>query len=96
MDYEFWGSQRVETAVRMTVGCSCGYPLACEVEREGERLGFLAFFDGEPTSSADGERIEHCPGCGQRLVLHRLLPRRPHEGKPTENLREERPQPGAS
>jgi hypothetical protein len=63
--------QKMERGQKATLGCSCGYPLACEVEREGERLGFLAFFDGE--------RIEHCPGCGQRLALHGLLPRRLHE-----------------
>jgi hypothetical protein len=38
-------------------------------------LGFLAFFDDEPTSSADGKPIQHCPGCGQRLALHTLQPR---------------------
>jgi len=27
------------------------------VKREGERLGFLVFFDGEPTSATYGEHI---------------------------------------
>jgi hypothetical protein len=76
---------------------SCAYPLACEVEREGERLGSLAFFDDESASSTYGERIEHCPRCGLRLALHNLLPRRPLQGgKPTDNLREDRLRPGAS
>jgi hypothetical protein len=38
------------------------------VRREGERLATIAFFDGE--------RIEHCPGCGQRLAIHNLLTKR--------------------
>jgi hypothetical protein len=65
----------MEKGQKAALGCTCGYPLACEVERERERLGFLAFFDDEPTSSADGEPIQHCPGCGQRLALHNLQPR---------------------
>jgi hypothetical protein len=60
--------------------CGCGYPVSCQVEREGERLGFLAFFDDEPTSPTYGERIEHCPECGLRLALHNLLSREPHKG----------------
>jgi hypothetical protein len=52
-------------------------------------LGSLAFFDEEPTSTNYGERIEHCPKCGRKPALHRLLPRRAHEGKLADNLREE-------
>jgi len=49
----------------------------------------LAFFDDEPSSSTYGERIEHCPGCGQRLVIHNLLPKKsPHrEPRKSEDLR---------
>jgi hypothetical protein len=67
--------------------CLCGHSISCQVLREGERLGSLVFFDEEPTNSTYGERIEHCPKCGRKPALHRLLPRRAHEGKPTENLR---------
>jgi hypothetical protein len=49
--------------------CSCAYPIFCEVEREGESLGFLVFFDDEPKSATYGQRIEDCPGCGERLGL---------------------------
>jgi len=31
--------------------------LTHEVKREGERLGFLVFFDDEPTSATYGEHI---------------------------------------
>ena len=53
--------------------CACGHGIFCILEREGERLGFLAFFDDEPASSTRGERVEHCPGCGKRLAIHSLL-----------------------
>jgi hypothetical protein len=45
------------------------------------------FFDEELTSSTYGERIKHCPKCGRKPALHRLLPRRVHEGKPADTLR---------
>jgi hypothetical protein len=67
--------------------CLCGHSILCQVLREGERLGSLVFFDDELTNSTYGECIEHCPTCSQKLALHRLLPRRLHEGKPAENLR---------
>jgi hypothetical protein len=67
--------------------CLCGHSISCQVLREGERLGSLVFFDEEPTNSTYGERIEHCPKCGRKPAIHNLLPRRLHEGKPTENLR---------
>jgi len=43
------------------------------VEREGERLGFLHFFDDEPKSATYGQRIEDCPCCGERLGLLALF-----------------------
>jgi hypothetical protein len=43
------------------------------VKREGERLGFLVFFDDEPTSATYGEHIKDCPGCGEQLGLLVLL-----------------------
>lgn len=87
MDHKSWESAQVETAVPTPLGCLCGYPVTCEPVREGQRLGFLAFFDDEEASPTYGEQVKHCPKCGQKLALHRLLPRRAHEGKPTENLR---------
>jgi hypothetical protein len=70
------GSQRVETAVPTTLSCLCGYTIVCLVVRDGERLGSIVYFDEEPTSPTNGGQIEnHCPGCGLRLALHRLLPR---------------------
>jgi hypothetical protein len=96
MDRQSWESPQVETAVPTPLGCLCGYPVACEVVSEGERLGFLAFLDDEEASPTYGEQVKHCPKCGRKLALHRLLPRRLHEGKPTENLRKEQPRPGAS
>jgi hypothetical protein len=47
--------------------CACGYGILCALSREGERLGFLAFFDGEPTSETYTERVGSCPGCGEQL-----------------------------
>jgi hypothetical protein len=87
MDRQSWESPQVETAVPTPLRCLCGYPVACELVSEGERLGFLAFFDDEEASPTYGEQVKQCPRCSQKLALHRLLPRRPHEDKPAENLR---------
>jgi hypothetical protein len=35
-------------------------------------LGTVVFFDDEPKSSTSGERVEHCPGCGQKIQFHTL------------------------
>jgi hypothetical protein len=45
------------------------------VRQQGECLGFLVFFDDEPTSETLGERIGECPGCNERLGLLTLHPR---------------------
>ena len=47
--------------------CGCGHGILCELRRAGTHLGFLAFFDDEPRSKTCGERIKHCPGCGEQL-----------------------------
>jgi hypothetical protein len=47
----------------------CGHSISCEVQPEGERIGFLAFFDDEPTSETYGERVKSCPRCGEQLGL---------------------------
>ena len=57
--------------------CACGYGLAVELRREGERIGTVALFDDEPASDARGERVRECPGCGAALGLHALAPREP-------------------
>jgi len=85
MDYRFFRSQPVETAVLRALACLCGYPVACRLLREGERLGYLVFFDDEPAGSTFGRQIEHCPTCTQKLALHRLLSRIPRKGKPTDD-----------
>jgi len=51
------------------------------VVREGERLGVLHFFDDEPKSATYGQRVEDCPGCGERLGLLALFATGP-SGKP--------------
>jgi hypothetical protein len=55
-----------------TLRCACGHGILCELMRQGKRLGFLAFFDDEPTSETRGERVESCPGCGEQLGV--LMP----------------------
>jgi hypothetical protein len=47
----------------------CGHSISCEVQPEGERIGFLVFFDDEPTSETYAKRIKSCPRCGERLGL---------------------------
>jgi hypothetical protein len=49
--------------------CVCGHSILCEVKPGGEHIGFLAFFDDEPTSATCGQRVESCPDCGVRLRL---------------------------
>ena len=53
--------------------CICGHAILCEVQRLGERLSTLAFFDAEPTSEIHGEGIDNCPGCGEPLEFLRIL-----------------------
>jgi hypothetical protein len=61
---------------------ACGHGIYCTLERKGERLGLLAFFDNEPSSSTYGEQIEHCPGCGKKLAIHNVVPISAHRGEP--------------
>ncbi len=58
-----------------TLRCVCGHGILCEVQPEGERIGFLVFFDDEPTSETYGHRVKDCPRCGEQLglpVLYRI------------------------
>ena len=49
--------------------CVCGYRISCQARSKGEHIGFLTFFDNEPTSETYGQRVENCPGCGEQLGL---------------------------
>jgi hypothetical protein len=53
--------------------CECGYSICCGVRAQGERLGFLVFFDGQEASETYGERITCRPGCDARLDYRLLL-----------------------
>ena len=57
---------------RAMLRCVCGHPILCEVLPEGERIGFLAFFDDEPTSETRGRRVKTCPNCSEQLGLPSL------------------------
>jgi hypothetical protein len=59
--------QEEEEAVALR--CGCGHGILCELRREGERLGFLAFFDNEPTSENYTAHVGNCPGCGEQLGI---------------------------
>jgi hypothetical protein len=50
-----------------TLRCVCGHSIFCEVGTTGEYVGFLVFFDNEPTSETYGQQIECCPNCGEKL-----------------------------
>lgn len=65
LGWSLGGGKTVQEAVALR--CVCGYDILCEVRREGERLGFLAFFDGEPTSETYTKQVESCPDCGKQL-----------------------------
>jgi hypothetical protein len=70
--------RRTEKEAAVAMRCACGHSIFCRLERKGARLGLLAFFDDEPSSPTCGERVEQCPGCGKRLVIHTLfLPKTP-------------------
>ena len=53
--------------------CYCGYRIYCKVRGEGERLGFLEFFDDLEFSGTYGEQVSCCPGCDARFDHHLLL-----------------------
>jgi hypothetical protein len=63
-----------EEATEARLRCVCGHGILCEVRPGGEHIGYLAFFDDEPTSSETyGQRVESCPGCGEQLGLPLFL-----------------------
>ena len=58
-----------------TLRCECGYRILCRVASAGERVGFLVFFDNEPTSETYGQQVKNCPRCGEELglpILYRI------------------------
>jgi hypothetical protein len=61
----------VREAVKVT--CSCAHRLLYALKEEGDRLGFLLIFDDEPGSTTYGQRVEECPGCGERTGLVALF-----------------------
>jgi hypothetical protein len=56
----------------ITLHCVCDHGILCEVQPAGERIGFLAFFDDEPTSETYGQQVKDCPRCSEQLGLHVL------------------------
>jgi hypothetical protein len=52
--------------------CVCGHDMSVLLRNEDEHLCILNFFDNDPLSSTFGELVRECPGCGERLGLHRL------------------------
>ncbi len=57
---------------RAVLRCVCDRRILCQVQPEGEHIGFLVFVDDEPTSETYGQRIKSCPGCGEQLGLPML------------------------
>jgi hypothetical protein len=53
--------------------CECGYSICCAVRQEGERLGFLVFFDDQEASKIYAEQVTCCPGRDARLDYSLLL-----------------------
>jgi hypothetical protein len=53
--------------------CECGQSICCAVRQEGERLGFLVFFDDQEVSKTYAEQVAYCPGCDARLDYPLLL-----------------------
>ena len=53
--------------------CQCGHSIYCDVRHNGDRLGFLAFFDAQEFSETYGEQLANCPECGAWLGVHLLL-----------------------
>jgi hypothetical protein len=47
--------------------CVCGHSIFCEVLSTEEHIGFVVFFDNEPTSETYGQQVECCPNCGEQL-----------------------------
>lgn len=60
--------------------CVCGHAMSVLPKSTEEHLCILDFFDDELSSESFGERVLECPGCGERLGLHRLTGRSKPKG----------------
>jgi hypothetical protein len=49
--------------------CVCGHSILCKVQSAGKGIGFLAFFDDEPSSETCRRRVKSCPYCSKQLGL---------------------------
>jgi hypothetical protein len=63
----------VQSEVTQLLYKKCGHGISCGVRGEGERLGFLVYFDDQEVSETYGEQIACCPRCGARPDHHLLL-----------------------
>jgi hypothetical protein len=43
--------------------CECGHSICCAVRQEGERLGFLVFFDDQEASKTYAEQVASRTAC---------------------------------
>jgi hypothetical protein len=55
--------------------CVCGHAMSVLLRGKDKHMCTLDFFDNDPSSASFGERVIECPGCGERLGLHRLTGR---------------------
>jgi transposase len=62
-----------QTTRTTRVPCHCGHSIYCKVRGEGERLGFLTFFDAEEVSETYGKQVACSRGCGAILDYRLLL-----------------------
>lgn len=61
--------QEEEEVAEAKLRCVCGHSIFCKLRSGGEHIGFLVFFDDEPTSETCGQQVKNCPGCGEQLRL---------------------------
>jgi hypothetical protein len=59
----------------LALRCVCSYAISVMLRGAGESICTIVFFDDEAASEICRERVRECPSCGERLGLHRLLPR---------------------
>jgi DNA-directed RNA polymerase subunit RPC12/RpoP len=63
-----------EETTEAKLRCVCGHRIVSEVWPSGKHIGYLAFFDDEPTSGIYRQRVKSCPSCGEQIgfsMLHR-------------------------
>jgi hypothetical protein len=74
------GGRKMMLEELVALRCLCSYGISVVLRGSGEGMCTIVFFDNEPASETSGERVRECPSCGERLGLHRLLPRSFQEG----------------